>query len=147
MALAFSIPVAESWDPGLKPNQPNHRMKPPSAPKVRLWPGMATDSPDLVYFPILGPRAIAPAIAMNPPQECTTVDPAKSWKPIRCIQRDAVRTRTAPDVEMKKEVPTQVAPKEAPKVEQPVETSKKPTYEDDYINRAAAFFGDRSEEH
>lgn len=55
---------------------------------------------------------------------------------------DAVRTRTAPDVEMKKEVPTQVSPKEAPKVEQPVETSKKPTYEDDYINRAAAFFGD-----
>ena len=58
---------------------------------------------------------------------------------------DAVRTRTAPDVEMKKEVP-QDAPKanpaEAPKGEQPVETPKKPTYEDDYINRAAAFFGD-----
>lgn len=54
---------------------------------------------------------------------------------------DAVRTRTAPDVEMKKEVP-QDAPKEAPKAEQPTETPKKPTYEDDYINRAAAFFGD-----
>ena len=59
---------------------------------------------------------------------------------------DGIRTRTAPDVEMKKEVPTQDAtketPAEAPKVEQPVETPKKPTYEDDYINRAAAFFGD-----
>ena len=59
---------------------------------------------------------------------------------------DGIRTRTAPDVEMKKEVPTQDAPKanpaEAPKAEQPVETPKKPTYEDDYINRAAAFFGD-----
>lgn len=58
---------------------------------------------------------------------------------------DGIRTRTAPDVEMKKEVPTQdatkEAPAEAPKVE-PVETPKKPTYEDDYINRAAAFFGD-----
>lgn len=59
---------------------------------------------------------------------------------------DGIRTRTAPDVEMKKEVPTQDATKEAPaeasKDEQPVETPKKPTYEDDYINRAAAFFGD-----
>lgn len=54
---------------------------------------------------------------------------------------DAVRTRTAPDVEMKKEAPKE-APVEAPKAEQPVETPKKPTYEDDYINRAAAFFGD-----
>jgi len=58
---------------------------------------------------------------------------------------DGIRTRTAPDVEMKKEVPTQdatkEAPAEAPKTE-PQETPKKPTYEDDYINRAAAFFGD-----
>jgi hypothetical protein len=51
---------------------------------------------------------------------------------------DGIRTRTAPDVEMKKEVPTQ----DATKGEQPTETPKKPTYEDDYINRAAAFFGD-----
>lgn len=50
---------------------------------------------------------------------------------------DGIRTRTAPDVEMKKEVP-----QDAPKGEQPTETPKKPTYEDDYINRAAAFFGD-----
>lgn len=58
---------------------------------------------------------------------------------------DGIRTRTAPDVEMKKEVPTQDAPKVAPAEEpkaEPVETPKKPTYEDDYINRAAAFFGD-----
>ena len=59
---------------------------------------------------------------------------------------DGIRTRTAPDVEMKKEVQSQntskETPAEAPKVEQPVETPKKPTYEDDYINRAAAFFGD-----
>lgn len=61
---------------------------------------------------------------------------------------DGIRTRTAPDVEMKKEVQPQNAPKEtpaeAPKVEHPVETPKKPTYEDDYINRAAAFFGDEA---
>lgn len=58
---------------------------------------------------------------------------------------DGIRTRTAPDVEMKKEVPTQDAPKVAPAEEpkaEPIETPKKPTYEDDYINRAAAFFGD-----
>jgi hypothetical protein len=32
--------------------------------------------------PRRGPRTIAPASAMKPPMVCTTVDPAKSWKPV-----------------------------------------------------------------
>lgn len=49
--------------------------------------------------------------------------------------RDAVRTRTAPDVEIKDQ---------QTKVDTPVEqpAPKKPSFEDDYVNRAAAFFGD-----
>lgn len=45
--------------------------------------------------------------------------------------RDAVRTRTAPDVEIEDK---------QSKIETPA--PKKSTFEDDYVNRAAAFFGD-----
>ena len=41
---------------GLKPNQPIQRMNTPSAPRVKLCPGIAFDLPPLVYLPILGPR-------------------------------------------------------------------------------------------
>ena len=34
-----TMPIVE---PGLKPNQPNHKINTPSAAKVMLWPGMAT---------------------------------------------------------------------------------------------------------
>lgn len=51
---------------------------------------------------------------------------------------DGVRTRTAPDTEIKND--TQNPAVEKP-VEKPVEP-KKPSFEDDYVNRAAAFFGD-----
>lgn len=54
--------------------------------------------------------------------------------------RDAIRTRTAPDAEVK---PQSQAPVEPAKTE-PTQTEppKKPSFEDDYVNRAAAFFGD-----
>src|SRR5574344_2839805 len=82
IAIALSAPVAASCDPGLKPNHPNQSMNTPNEPRVRLCPGIATDFPDFVYLPILGPNTIAPARARNPPQACTTVEPAKSWNPI-----------------------------------------------------------------
>ena len=47
---------------------------------------------------------------------------------------DGVRTRTAPDTEIKNDT-------QNPAVEKPAEP-KKPSFEDDYVNRAAAFFGD-----
>lgn len=53
---------------------------------------------------------------------------------------DGVHTRTAPDTEIKNDT-------QNPAVEKPVQTQtppepKKPSFEDDYVNRAAAFFGD-----
>jgi len=51
--------------------------------------------------------------------------------------RDAIRTRTAPDAEVKPQGQPQ-EPVEPAKTEPP----KKPSFEDDYVNRAAAFFGD-----
>lgn len=59
--------------------------------------------------------------------------PVRDGVPMRRPVADGIRTRTAPDVELKKDVP-------APKA--PVEEPKKPTFEDDYVKRAAAFFGD-----
>lgn len=34
-----------------------------------------------LYFPMRGPTSAAPTSASHPPTECTTADPAKSWKP------------------------------------------------------------------
>ena len=66
--------------PGLNPNQPIQRMKTPSVAMVRLCPRMARGFPFL-YFPMRGPTSAAPTSASHPPTECTTADPAKSWKP------------------------------------------------------------------
>lgn len=63
--------------------------------------------------------------------------------------RDAIRTRTAPDTEVKPQTPPpppqETQPKEPPVEPTPApkaEPTKKPSFEDDYVNRAAAFFGD-----
>src|SRR3989339_1193591 len=69
--------VPETVEPGLKPYQPNHRMNTPSAASGRLWPLMGFMLFP-TYFPILGPRMMAPARADHPPTLCTTVEPAKS---------------------------------------------------------------------
>ena len=63
--------------PALKPNQPSQRMNTPKAAIGMLCPGIGIVFP-FRYFPIRGPRTIAPAKAHQPPIECTTVDPAKS---------------------------------------------------------------------
>lgn len=72
------------------------------------------------------------------PRRVATRDGIPFRKPI--MNRDAIRTRTAPDVEIK---PKETKPVE-PEKTTPVETQpeKKPSFADDYINRAAAFFGD-----
>src|SRR3989344_1629751 len=72
--LAF---VPASVDPALNPYHPNHKMKTPSVAKGSECPFISTAFP-LMYFPILGPTAIAPASAAQPPTLCTTVEPAKS---------------------------------------------------------------------
>ncbi len=81
MAKRFTSPLAASWLPGLKPNQPSQRINTPSAARARLCPGMARLLPSLPYFPRRGPRASAPVRARMPPTLCTMALPAKSWKP------------------------------------------------------------------
>jgi hypothetical protein len=71
-------PLAPSVEPGLKPNQPNARMKVPMAAMFRLWPGKTLEEPSLLYLPRRGPNTIAPPRAANPPTIWTTPEPAKS---------------------------------------------------------------------
>jgi hypothetical protein len=74
--------IAESVLPGLKPYQPNHRMKPPTVAIVRSCGSIGPPPSRLKRRPSRGPSTIAPAKATNPPMLCTTVEPAKSWKPV-----------------------------------------------------------------
>ena len=53
--------------PGLKPNQPNHRISVPMRHDVMLWPGMGLIRPPGPYFPIRGPSTRIPASAAHPP--------------------------------------------------------------------------------
>src|SRR6267143_116531 len=74
--------IAESVLPGLKPYQPNQRMRPPLTAIVKSCGSIGAPPSRLNLRPSRGPRTIEPASAMNPPIVCTTVEPAKSWKPI-----------------------------------------------------------------
>src|SRR5260370_40789343 len=75
------LPEAARVLPGLKPNQPNARIKQPRMATVMLWPGMKFGEPSLLYLPVRAPSTIAPASAIHPPTEGTTPDPAKSAEP------------------------------------------------------------------
>src|SRR5713101_1217026 len=74
--------IADSVLPGLKPYQPNHRISPPETAIVKSCGSMGAPPSRLNVRPKRGPRTMEPARAMNPPMVCTTVDPAKSWKPM-----------------------------------------------------------------
>lgn len=86
----------------------------------------------------------------RPPRRVATRDGEPIRRPVvnrefSHANRDAIRTRTAPDTEINKTnpQPTQTqAPTQEPPKETPVEAPKKPSFEDDYVNRAAAFFDD-----
>ena len=66
----WSVPVeAANCEPGLNPNQPNHKINTPRQANVRLWPGIAFDFPSLPYFPKRGPKMAAPTKAIHPPTE------------------------------------------------------------------------------
>src|SRR5688572_10174590 len=72
--------------PGLKPNQPSHRMKHPVNSDVMLWPGIGFTRPSFAYLPRRGPRMATPVSAAQPPTEWTTVEPAKSHMPAEASQ-------------------------------------------------------------
>src|SRR5690606_18288304 len=67
--------------PPLNPNQPSQRMKTPNAPSGKLWPGIVLIALPL-YLPMRGPIFQAAINAATAPVRWTTVDPAKSIKPI-----------------------------------------------------------------
>ena len=84
--MSVSSPVMETVEQPLNPNHPNHRMNTPRAASVRLCPGIAFTEPSLLYLPIRAPSINAPTNAQIPPTMCTTVEPAKSWKPMLLSQ-------------------------------------------------------------
>ena len=84
-ALTIASPSILTVEAPLNPNQQNQRINTPSAPMVRLCPGIALDLPSLEYLPIRGPRTMAPIRAATPPTICTAQEPAKSWNPIWLI--------------------------------------------------------------
>jgi hypothetical protein len=47
-----------------------------------LWPGIGITLPSLAYLPMRGPSSNTATSAPQPPTECTSVEPAKSWKPM-----------------------------------------------------------------
>ena len=71
--------VRPSVLPPLNPIHPNQRMKTPSATNGRSCPWIFTAP--LPNLRRRGPIIIIAASAIQPPIECTTVDPAKSRKP------------------------------------------------------------------
>ena len=81
MDTASTALARASWDPPLKPNQPNHRMKTPSVTTTVFEGGVGLALPSRPNLPSLGPTTSIPASAAHPPVLCTMVEPAKSWKP------------------------------------------------------------------
>ena len=72
--------------PGLKPNQPSQRIKQPIVAAVIVVAGDGVDLAVGPYLPMRGPRMNTPVRAAQPPTECTTVEPAKSTKPMLASQ-------------------------------------------------------------
>jgi len=55
---------------------------------------------------------------------------------------DGIRTRTAPDAEIKNDIASEATPAPTSKTDATAEPPKKPTYADDFMDRAARFFGE-----
>src|SRR5262245_56819176 len=70
--------IADNVLPGLNPYQPNHKISPPTAPRMMLCGSIGPPPSLLNLRPRRGPSAMAPMSEMAPPIECTTVEPAKS---------------------------------------------------------------------
>ena len=68
-------------EPGLKPNQPSHRIRMPRPNSGMLWPGIARGLPSAPYLPRRGPSSSSTASAPVAPIRWTTVEPAKSCMP------------------------------------------------------------------
>merc|ERR1719214_563830 len=78
-AAIIAVPLSDipKVEPGLKPHQPNQRMKVPITIRGCEW-GWNSSSLSGSKRPVRLPTIIAPASAPMPPQRCTTPEPAKS---------------------------------------------------------------------
>lgn len=76
----------------------------------------------------------------RPPRRVATRDGAPIRRPV--LNREFSRTRQVTDVHPNTKPDVDETPKA--NTQQTTETPKKPTFEDDYVNRAAAFFGDEA---
>lgn len=76
----------------------------------------------------------------RPPRRVATRDGAPIRRPV--LNREFSRTRPVTDVHPNTKPDVDETPKA--NTQQTTETPKKPTFEDDYVNRAAAFFGDEA---
>ena len=83
---AKRAPTAPSVEPGLKPNQPNQRIRTPSTASGIEWPGIGCGLPFASNLPMRAPSMSVPASAALAPQRWTTVEPAKSCMP-RCARK------------------------------------------------------------
>src|ERR1700687_5597026 len=71
VVLAATLPtpsksIAESVLPGLKPYQPNQRIRPPTAAIVKSWGSIGPPPSRLHLRPRRGPSTTAPARAVKP---------------------------------------------------------------------------------
>lgn len=78
------------------------------------------------------------------PVDCGNDRPARVLRPLvrpkaNTTVNDGIRTRTAPDTEIKGNVVNTATKTQEPS---PTEPQKKPTYADDFMDRAARFFGE-----
>ena len=86
---------ALSVEPGLKPNQPSHRISTPRPNSGMLWPGIARGAPSEAYLPRRGPSCSRIASAADAPQTSTTIEPAKSWTWIVCASQPPPKIQCA----------------------------------------------------
>src|SRR5258708_27858143 len=68
-----ALSMIESVEQGLKPYQPNQRIRPPITAMVRWCGGIGPPPSPANLRPNLGASIIPPAIATHPPLSCTTV--------------------------------------------------------------------------
>ena len=69
IASTSSFEPKASWEPPLKPNQPNHKMNVPKVAKGKLEPGIGLMVPSELNFPFRAPNNNTPASPAHPPTE------------------------------------------------------------------------------
>ena len=66
-SFATAMPPSFKVDPPLKPNHPIQRINTPKVASGKLAPGIAFTVPEVLYFPLRGPKIITPARAAAAP--------------------------------------------------------------------------------